>query len=284
MGVAVQSHWFAVGTIVTWAEAGVGAVATQALTDPSYGPNGLGLMRDGASALEALRTLLDRDQYSSVRQVAMVDSKGNVAAFTGKRCIPKAGHIEGQGFSVQANMMLSDEVWPAMEKRFLQWKGSLAERMMAALEAAEEAGGDIRGRQSAAILVVRSRPSGRPWEDRVVDIRVDDHKEPIAELKRLLRIHRAYQHMNMGDKALETEDMSAALKHYSLAERMFPRNLEMKFWHAVGLANNGHFQDALPLFKKIFERDENWKELAMRIISVGMLRLEEDQVERLFNL
>lgn len=284
MGVAVQSHWFSVGSVVTWALAGVGAVATQALTNPAYGPDGLGLMREGASADEALKTLLAQDEGRAVRQVAMVDAKGGVAAHTGRRCIPEAGHIEGTGFSVQANMMITDEVWAAMAKRFSQWKGSLAERMMAALEAGEEAGGDIRGRQSAAMLVVRGASTGRPWEDRSVDLRVDDHREPLEELKRLLKVHRAYQHMNMGDEAMEKEDMPLALRHYSLAERMFPRNLEMRFWHAVTLANNGKLEDAMPIFRKVFDKDQDWRELASRLVGVGMLKITADELERIIRL
>ncbi|MCU0861989.1 MAG: DUF1028 domain-containing protein [Methanomassiliicoccales archaeon] len=281
MGVAVQSHWFSVGSVVTWALAGVGAVATQALTNPAYGPDGLGLMREGASANDALKALLSRDGGRAVRQVAMVDAKGGVAAHTGSRCIPEAGHIAATDFSVQANMMITDEVWPSMAKRFSQWRGSLAERMMAALEAGEEAGGDIRGRQSAALLVVRGASTGRPWEDNLVDLRVDDHREPLEELKRLLKVHRAYQHMNMGDEAMEKEDMPLALRHYSLAERMFPRNLEMRFWHAVTLANNGRLEDALPIFRKVFEKDEDWRELASRLVGVGMLKVDIEQLERI---
>ena len=284
MGVAVQSHWFAVGTSVTWGEAGVGVVATQALCDVSYGPRGLELMRDGMHAGQALDALLQLDRSRAVRQVAMVDAQGGVAAHTGRRCIPQAGHIAASDFSVQANMMLNDEVWPGMAQRFQQWKGSLAERLLAALEAGEEAGGDIRGRQSAAMLVVRGEATGRPWRDRLVDLRVDDHREPLEELKRLLKVHRAYQHMDMGDKALEDEDMPMAMRHYALAERMFPRSLEMRFWHAVTLANNGHLDEALPIFKKVFARDENWRELAARLAPVGMLKVDQAGLQKIVGL
>ena len=281
MGVAVQSHWFSVGTVVTWGEAGVGVVATQAFSNPDFGPKGLELMRGGAGAQKALHALLRQDPGRELRQVALLDAQGSVAAHTGKRCIPCAGHILATDFSVQANMMLNDRVWPEMAKRFDSWKGSLAERLLAALEAGEEAGGDIRGKQSAALLVVRGQATGRVWDDRTVDLRVDDSREPLEEMKRLLRVHRAYQHMNLGDEAMEREDMPMAMKHYSTAERLFPRNLEMRFWHAVALANNGRLEESLPIFHKVFRQDPDWRELASRLVGVGMLKVDESGLRRI---
>lgn len=281
---AVQSHWFSVGTVVTWGEAGVGVVATQAFSNPAFGPEGLELMRKGIGAREALQMLLKRDPGRGLRQVALLDAKGGAAAHTGKRCIPCSGHMLATDFSVQANMMLNDKVWPEMAKRFDRWKGSLAERLLAALEAGEEAGGDIRGKQSAALLVVRGQGTGRVWEDRAVDLRVDDSREPLEELKRLLKVHRAYQHMNMGDEAMEREDMPLAMKHYSTAEKLFPRNLEMRFWHAVTLANNGRLEEALPLFHKVFKQDQDWRELAIRLVSIGMLKVDEQGLRRIASI
>jgi len=277
----VQSHWFSVGTVVTWGEAGVGVVATQAFSNPSFGPRGLELMRKGVSAEKALRSLLKEDGGRDLRQVAMLDAKGSVAAHTGTRCIPCAGHLVATDSSVQANMMLNDQVWPEMAKRFERWKGSLAERLLVALEAGEEAGGDIRGKQSAALLVVRGQATGRVWEDRTVDLRVDDSREPLEDLKRLLKVHRAYQHMNMGDEAMEREDMPLAMKHYSTAEALFPRNLEMRFWHAVTLANNGRLDEALPIFRHVFAKDRDWRELALRLVPLGMLKLDEKGLKRM---
>lgn len=277
----MQSHWFSVGTIVTWGEAGVGVVATQAFSNPSFGPRGLELMRKGVSAEKALRSLLKEDGGRDLRQVAMLDAKGSVAAHTGKRCIPCTGHLVATDSSVQANMMLNDQVWPEMAKRFELWKGSLAERLLVALEAGEEAGGDIRGKQSAALLVVKGQATGRVWEDRTVDLRVDDSREPLDDLKRLLKVHRAYQHMNMGDEAMEREDMPLAMKHYSTAEALFPRNLEMRFWHAVTLANNGRLDEALPIFRHVFAKDRDWRELGLRLVSLGMLKLDEKGLERM---
>jgi uncharacterized Ntn-hydrolase superfamily protein len=271
MGVAVQSHWFSVGSIVTWAEAGVGAVATQSFVDPAYGPKGLDLMRRGVPAPDALKALLAVDPGEGVRQVAFVDAQGRVGAHTGSKCIEHAGHHAGGGYSVQANMMLNDKVVPAMSAAFEATRGDLAERLRAALEAAQAAGGDVRGRQSAAILVVRGASTGRPWADRVAELRVEDHAEPVKELRRLLTVHRAYDRMNRGDAALEKGDLRAALEHYAAAARMVPDNVEMVYWHAVTLATNGRVDEALPLFRRAFAADRNWAELTRRLHKPGIV-------------
>ncbi len=271
LGVAVQSHWFSVGASVPWAEAGVGAVATQSFVDPSYGPLGLALMRAGRSAPDALRGLLAADEGREVRQVAMIDAQGRVAAHTGARCIEAAGHHVGTNYSVQANLMRSDAVWPAMAKAFEETKGDLAERMLAALEAGEKAGGDIRGRQSAALIVVSGKPTGRPWADRVFDLRVDDSAAPLPELRRLLTLQRAYNLMNDGDLAVEHRDNEGALKAYSGAEALVPGNAEMVYWHAVALVNMGRVDDSLPLFRKVFAMDPSWATLTPRLPKAGLL-------------
>jgi uncharacterized Ntn-hydrolase superfamily protein len=271
LGVAVQSHWFTVGAVVPWAEAGVGAVATQSFIDPTYGKVGLDLMRVGRSGPDALKGLLAADENREVRQVAMIDSQGRVAAFTGSKCIPMAGHIVGTGFCVQANLIISDKVWPAMSKAFESTQGDLAERMLAALEAAQSAGGDIRGKQSAAIAVVAGKPSGKPWEDRRFDLRVDDHPEPVAELRRLVKLQRAYNLMNEGDLAVERKDHEGALKAYAGAEALVPESAEMTFWHAVALVNMKRVDESLPLFAKVFRMDPNWKTLTPRLVGVGLL-------------
>jgi len=271
LGVAVQSHWFSVGPIVAWAEAGVGAVATQSFVDPSYGKLGLDLMRVGRGAPDALKGLLAADSGSAVRQVGMIDAQGRVAAHTGERCIVAAGHIVGENFSVHANMMEKDTVWPAMAKAYRETKGDLAARMMAALEAAEAAGGDIRGKQSAALVVVSGKPTGKAWVDRKFDIRVDDHPRPLEELKRLLTLQRAYNLMNEGDLAIERSDTKAALEAYSAAEALAPGNAEMVFWHAVSLVNVGRVDESLPLFQKTFKMDARWRELLLRLPRAGLL-------------
>ncbi len=281
MGVAVQSHWFSVGSIVPWADAGVGAVATQSFVEPSYGPLGLAAMRSGTLPDRALAELLARDPHPEVRQVAFVDANGRVAAHTGARCIPAAGHRTGEGYSVQANLMLGDEVPDAMARAFEASRGPLAERMLAALEAAQDAGGDIRGKQSAAILVVRAKPSGKPWTDRLVDLRIEDSDRPLAELRRLLSLARAYDLMNQGDEAVAAGRMDEALLLYGRAEEMFPGNDEFVFWHAVTLVTNGRTDASLPLFARAFRMNPAWMLLVPRLPAVGQLPETPGLVERI---
>ncbi len=281
MGVAVQSHWFSVGSIVSWGEAGVGVVATQSFVNPSYGTEGLKLLKKGLSPQEALDSLLKIDEGRDVRQVAILDAKGRVAAWTGKNCIEYAGHITGDGFSVQANLMKTNRVWPAMAESFEKSSGPLAERLIAALEAAQAEGGDIRGKQSAAILIVNPKSTGKPWIDKPIDLRVEDSVHPIKELKRLLKVYRAYEHMNNGDLAVEKGDNELAMKEYSAAEEMFPDNLEMKYWHAVTLVNIGELEKALPLFKEIFSKDQNWKELTPRLLKNNLLNADSLSLKKI---
>lgn len=284
MGVAVQSHWFSVGSLVTWGEAGVGVVATQSMVDPSYGPLGLALMKAGRTAGQALEGLKRADPHPEIRQVAMLDAAGNVAAHTGGKCIPAAGHIVGKDFSVQANLMLNEKVWPAMAQAFLAAKGDLADRMLAALDAAQSVGGDIRGKQSAAILIVKGKATGRPWEDRVMELRVEDNPEPLAELRRLVRLHRAFDHMNRGDMAVEAGNAEAALREYGAAESMFPENLEMKFWHAISLVNMGRVEESFPLFRVIFMKDRNWAALVPRLPKVDQLKADQKTIDRILSV
>jgi uncharacterized Ntn-hydrolase superfamily protein len=271
MGVAVQSHWFSVGADVPWAEAGVGVVATQSFVDPSYGPKGLELMRLGKSASETLKQLIAADSGEAVRQVAMVDSKGEAAVHTGKRCVDYAGHRTGDGYSVQANLMLNDKVPTAMANAFETAPGDLAERMMMALEAAQEVGGDIRGKQSAAMIMVKAQSSGKSWADRTVDLRVEDHPEPLKELRRLISVARAYGHMNAGDAAMEKNDVETALKEYGEAMKLAGDNVEIAFWSALTLALKGKVDQALPIFKKVFLEDRNWVEVLKRLPKAGMI-------------
>ena len=280
-GVAVQSHWFQVGPIVPWAEAGVGAVATQSFVRVDYGPRGLELMKAGKSAAEALDRLVAEDAQKDVRQVAMVDVNGTVAAWTGPKCIRAAGDQQGEGYSVQANLMDKGTVWPAMAKAFESAEGDLADRMLAALEAAEAEGGDIRGRQSAALVVVRARSTGKPWEDRVVDLRVDDHPQPLAELRRLLNLHRAYEEMNLGDEAMAVEKIDAAVAHYSKAAKMVPDIVELPFWQAVTLFASGREDEALPIFRDVFAREDRWRRLVPRLSASGLLPDDEEKIQKI---
>lgn len=280
MGVAVQSHWFSVGSVVPWARAGIGAVATQSLVLMSYGPLGLDLMEEGMSAREALEKLVEEDAHSAVRQVAMVDAEGNAAAHTGDSCIAFASHHAGNGYSVQANMMLTDRVVPAMAKAYESTQGDLAERMLAALEAAQQAGGDIRGRQSAAILIVRGTASEEPWKDVIMDLRVEDNPQPIEELRRLVTLHRAYEFENLGDEAMTENDLKAAMDAYGEAAKLAPQNLELAFWQGVSLLNMGHDAEALTILKTVVARDANWKELLKRLPGAGLLTVSKDRLDK----
>ena len=316
IGAAVQSHAFAVGSQVIWAEPGVGVVATQSFIDPSYGPNGLALMRNGKSAWDALVSLVYTDFGNNVRQVAFVDSEGKAATWTGAADIPAAGGLvggqpmafsfgpafgcfpatetspecrrqmatphggsgfEGRDFAVQANLMANDQVWPAMAKAFQETKGDLAERMLAALDAAQRAGGDIRGRQSAALIAVSGDRTKRPWQ-RIFDVRVDDHVQPLLELRRLVALQRAYNHSDAGDVALEHHDNDGALREYAAAEQAVQgievdqsRRAELIFWHAVALVNMNRVPESLPLFKQAFSLHKDLAELAKRLATVGLL-------------
>jgi uncharacterized Ntn-hydrolase superfamily protein len=309
IGVAVQSHWFAVGQIVPWAEAGVGAVATQSFVDPSYGQLGLDLLRAGKTAPDALRGLLGSDVSCEVRQVAMVDASGNVATFTGARDIQSAGgtaggsgtssqmqcgsaggsFTRGRDFAAQANLMANDKVWPAMANAYGNAGGDLADRMLAALDAAQSVGGDIRGKQSAALIVVKGQSSGKRWLDEVFNLRVDDHPEPLRELRRLVALQRAYNHMNAGDLATEHNDNEGALREYSAAETIAAttpgipssRYAEMIFWHAVALVNMKRLDEALPLFAKAFQMEPGWRELTPRLPRSALLPDDARLIERI---
>jgi uncharacterized Ntn-hydrolase superfamily protein len=285
MGVAVQSHWFATGTIVIWGEAGVGVVATQSFVNPAFGPQGLALMKTGKSPQAAMQEMLAADEGREVRQLALLNAKGEVAAHTGNKCIEMAGHKTGDGYSVQANLMANDKVWPAMAQAFEASKGkTLEERLLLSLEAAEKVGGDIRGKQSAALLVVKAQGTGQSWVDRKVDLRIDDHPNPLVELRRLLKVHQAYGHMNAGDLAVEKNDIDKARQEYGAAEKLFPDNLEMKYWHAISLANAGKMDEALPMFRFIFKKDPNWRTLTPRLTKNGLLTVPASDLQRILSL
>jgi uncharacterized Ntn-hydrolase superfamily protein len=285
MAVGVQSHWFSVGTIVSWGKSGVGVVATQSFVNPAFGPDGIKGMTEGKNAEQVLDILIEGDEGRDFRQLAVVDADGIVSAYTGKKCIASAGHFIGDNYSVQANMMLNDKVVPAMAKAFEKNDDlPLAERIIKVLQAAQAAGGDIRGMQSAVLIVVGPDPAPHPWQDKKIDIRVDDHPEPLKELDRILQVHRAYEHMNRGDLAVETGDMATALKEYGAAEQLFPDNLEMKYWKAVALANNQRLAEALPIFREVFAADGNWRELTRRLPESGLLNLPEEGLKKILDL
>ncbi|MFW9941274.1 MAG: DUF1028 domain-containing protein [Candidatus Thorarchaeota archaeon] len=285
MGVGVQSHYFSVGSVVDWGRSGIGVVATQSFVNKSFGLRGLELMEQGKSPEEALKILLSDDEGKEIRQVALLDAKGRVAVHTGSKCIKYAGHVKGDNFSVQANMMLTDKVWPAMAKAFENNKNlPLPERIVKTLEAAESEGGDIRGKQSAALLIVKGKEVENKWDDPIIDIRVEDHSEPLKELNRLLILWRAYENMDKGDIAMEKGNMTKALKVYNAAREMVPDNLEMKYWTAISLANNNKIDVAIPLFKEIFKKDNNWRLLTERLPDSDVLNISEEDLKKVLAL
>lgn len=284
MGVAVQSHWFSVGSLVIYGEAGVGVVATQSLVNPSYGPKGLALMKQGLSPAQALEALLLNDEGQAYRQVAMLNKDGLTAAHTGKLCIEEAGHKRGKNYSVQANMMLKNTVWDAMAKAFESSTGNLQTRLLAALKAAQQEQGDIRGQQSAAMLIVNGTATGNSWEDIKLDLRVEDSDDPVGELERLIKVHQAYDFMNKGDLAMEAGDSQQAESMYLNAQQLFPDNIEMQYWYAINLLNNNDFEKAEPILKSIFATNSNWKILTSRLVKSKLLTISNDDLNKVLAL
>jgi uncharacterized Ntn-hydrolase superfamily protein len=262
LAVAVQSHWFAVGSVVTWGRAGVGAVATQAIAEIAHGPRIIDSMERGVDAERALAESLAADPGARTRQVGVVDRRGQVAAHTGTNCIPCAGHVIGDGVSCQANMMASEEVWPAMLDAYTTAEGPLARRLLVALDAGEAAGGDIRGRQSAAILVVP--PAGEPWRT-VVSLRVDDDPEPLVELRRLLSLQEAYEVAERADSLVGEGRHGEAAVLYRHASELAPDSEELRFWAGLGMAQAGELRAGVELVRDVIDAAPAWRELLGRL-------------------
>jgi uncharacterized Ntn-hydrolase superfamily protein len=262
LGVAVQSHWFSVGPVVPWARPGVGAVATQSIAEPAYGPRLLDRLAAGEAPRPALDALLADDEQARFRQVAVVDARGRVAVHTGDGCIGFAGDAAGEGFSAQANMMATPQVWPAMAAAFAAASGPLARRLLAALHAAEAHGGDARGRQSAALLVVPAE--GEPWQARV-DLRVEDDAEPLAELDRLLDLHDAYALATLGDDLTGAGRHDEAAEAYERAGALSPGNHELLFWAGLAAAQAGDLPLALERVREAIARQPGWADLLARL-------------------
>ena len=280
-GVAVQSHYFSVGSVVPWAEAGVGAVATQAFAEISYGPRGLALMRSGLTAADTLARLVAADAQSSRRQVGMIDAHGDAAAHTGAQCIAHAGHRTAPGVAVQANMMERDTVPDAMLAAYQASNGDLPWRLLAALDAAEAEGGDIRGRQSAAMLIVMGEKSADAWAGRIVDVRVEDHPEPLVELRRLVTLRRAYAIADQAEQAATSGDMATATAKMLEAMKLAPDNVEIPFWAAMGSASAGQIDAAKALLKRASAKDPRWIELTRRLRGTGMFELDDETIAAL---
>lgn len=283
LGVAVQTHWFSVGTSVAWAMPGVGAVATQSFTERSYGPLGLEMMAAGKSASQTMKALLAADDHTDVRQVGMVDANGTTAVHTGEHAIIEHCHHAGEGFTVQANLMLNATVCDAMIKAYTSSDGDIAERMMLALEAAQGEGGDIRGKQSSALVVVSGDATKDRWNGTNFDLRVDDNPDPIKELRRLLTVAHGYKAMQAGDDYWTQGKVKEALASYSKAEEMMPDSHEAVFWHAATLAAGGYVDDSLPLFARAFKMWPAWRELIPRLPASGLLPDDKAILDKILN-
>ncbi len=280
MAVGVQSHWFAVGKVVPWAKAGVGVVATQSFVNVDYGIEGLKLVESGAKPNEAFKELMSKDEGAAFRQVAIMNNLGEVFAFTGEQCIAEASHFVGKNFSVQANMMANSKVVPAMVEAYQTNNDlPLAERVLATLKAAQDAGGDIRGMQSAALVVVDSKISdGMKPEVKKIDLRVDDAAHPLDELERLLVVHRAYEFMNEADVALEKKNFSKALDLYLEAEKLQPENIEIQFWKALAMMQSSEKEKGIRNMKKIISKHPNWQHLLYRLVQVDVVPLTREDL------
>ncbi len=262
LGAAVQSHWFSVGSLCTWARPGVGAVATQSVVEPAHGPNALDRLQAGDSAEQALAALLDADPLATVRQVGVVDARGGVAVSTGPDCIAHAGDAGGANWSCQANMMERETVPAAMSAAFEAATGDLASRLLAALQAAEGEGGDVRGRQSAALLVVP--PEGEAWRARV-DLRVEDHEDPLAELERLLALWRAYELAGAADELMAAERYEEAGALYRRAAELAPGSDELLFWAGLAIAHAGGLEEGVDAVRRAAGIQPNWLVLLDRL-------------------
>ncbi len=282
-GIAVQSHWFAVGTAVPWIKPGVGVVATQSFVKLEYATYGLEMMESGKKPSAIMKKLLKKDPSPEIRQIVMMNAEGELEAFTGDKCVGEAGHIIGNGFSVQGNMMFHKETLQKMAIAFEKKKGPLAIRMLHAMKAADQCGGDIRGKQSACMKIVSPNIPKHQWDGIMLDIRVDDHHDPINELERLLRIHAAYHHMNRGELAFGENDMEEAFRQYAEAQKLYPDNHEMSFWQAISLANIGKYHEAYGILYILFDESPQWKELTRRLITAEILNVDIEFIEKIFS-
>lgn len=280
LGVAVQSRWFATGAVVTWARPGVGAIATQSFVDVRYGPIGLDLLAMGSTPEAALAQMLAEDPDPGIRQVGIVDAGGRTAAHTGADCVAAAGHLMGPGVTVQANMMERPTVWPAMLAAYETGPGDLADRLAAALWAAEREGGDVRGRQSAAILVVPGRSGAQPWETRF-DLHVDDSRSPLVELDRLLALARAYEALDEGLEAVAVGEMTAALALIERAVALAPNDDQLRLWLAVAVFESGNEERGRSLYRSALAVEPRAGEHLRRFAAAGQLPGHERLIEML---
>jgi uncharacterized Ntn-hydrolase superfamily protein len=266
-GVAVQSCWPFVGVGCPWVESGVGAVVTQSFTEIAHGPNGLAGLRRGGAASDVLAELMAADQEREIRQVGIVDAAGRAAAFTGSRCVEAAGSATADGVTVQANMMERATVWPAMLAAFTASGAGFAERLLAALRAAEAEGGDLRGRQSAVIVI--SGPPGAPAWQRDIDLRVDDHRSPLDELERLLNVHLGYETLDRAEQLGLAGDGPGAAAASAEAARLVPGDPQIAVWTAIGMASADRLDDARRLLAEVTRSNPRWPEFVKRFADSG---------------
>lgn len=270
VGIAVQSRWFHAGQDLAWIEPGLGAVCTQAMIEPTYGFRGLQLLRDGRNAEEALAELTAADEGRDIRQVAIADADGRYAQHTGAGCVAAAGHATGTDCCAQGNMLASDTCWGAMVAAFEETEGNLTDRLLAALDAAEREGGDARGRQAARILVRPPQATGIPWQDRVIDLQVVDHPDPVPELRRLVTVSRAYDHLGKAFEHVDRGDVHAALDEAAVAHALAPADDQITFWRASFLGGAGRIEEALAAGREATQAHPGWPEFLRRCVEAGL--------------
>jgi uncharacterized Ntn-hydrolase superfamily protein len=281
LGIAVQSRYFAVGCAVPWIEAGVGVIASQAFTNPVYGQEGLRLLRSGLQPQEVLGRLLREDEGQAVRQVAIVDAHGRTALHTGTQCVAAAGHSTGSNCCAQANMMAKDTVWEAMVQAFERGVGRLADRLVAAMEAAEREGGDLRGKQSASLFVVSGPSASAVPQDRFLDLRVDDHWDLVAEIKRLLSYARSRQRADQAVQKAMAQDVSGALADLDVCCGEYPKEPEFLFRRSVVLLLLGRIPEAREMLQAAQAIHPGWSELLLRFADAGVIPTRREMLEPL---
>ena len=281
-GMACETHFFAVGRLVGWLEPGVGAVATQAFVNVGFGPRGLELLRSGMSPRSVVSSLIDSDESPEVRQLAVVGPDGDVANYTGANCVASAGALSGEQVSVQGNMLASHDVYASMLRAYEDAADlPFASRLLAALRAGEDAGGDARGSQSAVLKIVSGKRGGNVWEETLLDLRVDDHPDPVTEITRLAELSGAFDRLGdvmfaprlmIGEySAVTPEELGGALAALDSAREVLGDNLEASFWKAVLLARAGRHSESAELFAEVFAQQPHWRPYLDSVAAAGFV-------------
>ena len=276
LGVAVQSRYFSVGSVVPWAEADVGAVATQSFVNVSYGPRGLQLLKEGFTVDEVIARLTKDDEEKEYRQLGIIDSRGEAHAFTGQKCLEWAGSKVGENYAAQGNILAGKQVVQDMGREFESTKGDLAERLVAALKGGETAGGDARGRQSAALLVVRRNLGRGGYGDKYIDLRIEDHPNPIVELKRLLNLHRVYSLIDDGEDKLTKGDLKTALAALKKAVSLNPNIDDAQVDLGIVNLKLGKKNEAANAFDRALRLNPKMKTLIKQLPNVGLIKPDQE--------